>query len=126
VRHPFQAQASAAFAISDDSTSVIITTVPLGKRLVIEHVSEWVSLNAGQKVSLAEIETIYINDCVFPITMTPQGTDFISGHDNFVGSEQVQFYAESGTSVIGYAHRSGTGAGASATFVISGYIVDVL
>jgi hypothetical protein len=130
-RQPFHASAYVGFSNGSASATATITTVPAGKRLIIEHVSVYGQMLVGQTMRRAAIGTSLLNyndgGYVFDdLTVSPQGSDGVK--DYFVASQDVRLYADPGTQVLGTAIRNST-AGANpdtaVQFSISGYLVDV-
>jgi hypothetical protein len=125
-KQPFQASGSGEFIGS--ICDVTITTVPAGKRLIIEHVSVLGQMTTGQKMITAYIVPRLqgFNDQKHYLTISGQGTDDINGIDYYVASEQVRLYADPGPEVFGFAIRNtNSGISSFVHFVISGYLVDV-
>jgi hypothetical protein len=130
-RQPFQATAAGSFNNGFRNTGLtVITTVPAGKRLVIEHVSVEGNMLPGQKMIFASIE-VSLQDS---FNGNPLG-HFLSigahGNDGFrdlyFSSQALRLYADPGTDVRGFAGRDGTAGDnvAAVYFVISGYFVNV-
>jgi len=124
---PFQASVQGSFNNNGgrDTGYVGITTVPAGKRLVIEHASVFGQVLTGHSLIQTLIKvTLGGQEALHYLTISAQGSDGF--FDNFVASEQVRFYADPGTQVFGYAFRNASaGDNDYVQFIISGYFVDV-
>ncbi|HEV8367924.1 MAG TPA: hypothetical protein VGQ39_08235 [Pyrinomonadaceae bacterium] len=129
-RQPFQADAPSIgeFQPGQGIAFANITTVPQGKRFVIEQVSIMGGMLPGQKMLTAGIEVLSANqNNTYYLTITPQGTNSGGFRDIYVASQQVRLYADPGTNVYGVATRDNTTgfANAAVTWTISGYLVDL-
>ena len=129
-RQPFQAHGSNTFVDGGRVISAVtITTVPAGKRLIIEHVSVFGVMLAGQKMIETAITTRLQNSnsgqpLPHDLTINAQGSNGF--RDYFVASQDMRWYADAGTDVVGFAERDNTaGGGGDVQFAISGYFVDV-
>lgn len=98
-----------------------ITTVPVGKRLVIEYISAKATLPAGQKLRNLAIRTSLNGNLVYHyLVQTPTGI-----FNEYVTGQQVRLYADPNTLPHLSATRN-TGDGTTAVRVsISGYLVDI-
>jgi len=128
-RQPFQADAPSTGEFPDGMfvTLPMITTIPAGKRLVIEQVSVSGAMIKGQRMVTAGLHISNSgNNVQHFLTVTPQGSGGCC-RDVFIASQQVRLYADPGTIVSGFATRDvNTGfASAAVSFSISGYLVDV-
>ena len=131
-RQPFQAVVTGVLSASGDTGNVPITTVPAGKRLIIEHVSVFCFAQTGQRIFLASIGVALQNayngaNLNHYLTLSPQGSNGFD-LDFYTASEQVRLYADPGTQVFVDAAGnppSASGLPSSAHFAISGYLVDV-
>jgi hypothetical protein len=123
-RQPFEVQVVGGFADGASTTGDIpITTVPAGKRLVIEHVSAFGSMLVDQKLIRASV--ISPGGKVHHKDIHIQGRKADGSRDYFVVSEAARSYVDPGP-VNCFAERDSV-AGAnpdSVTFTISGYFVD--
>src|SRR5258705_4017509 len=128
-RQPFQADVPSAGEFPDGMfvTLPMITTIPAGKRLVIEQVSVLGAMIKGQRMVTTGLHINNGgNNVQHFLAITPQGSGGCC-RDVFVASQQVRLYADPGTIVYGFASRDvNTGfANAAVSFSISGYLVDV-
>lgn len=121
-------QASASITLADGTTfaTSTITTVPAGKRLVIEYISALAATQTGQK-ALAQIQVYQgTTPYLHRVALSLQGTfttSFGTG-DEFVAGQSTRLYADAGTAVIVEIGRSASSGAAKGVFVISGYLVD--
>jgi len=126
-RQPFQAYGYEEF-IGNLSAYVVITTVPAGKRLIIEHVSVIGSVLTGQKLIRASIG-VGNGDVIFhDLPISAQGSEFGGFRDLYIASEQVRLYADPGTQVYYFVARNnyrGSEPEGYTEATISGYLVDV-
>lgn len=129
-KQPFQAWESTGWVDGNCDGQVILTTVPAGKRLVIEHVSVEGTLlhELGHHLVEAHIETT-VGGIPVPHHLSVMnystGLAECSGNDIVVGVGEMRFYADPGTVVYGFAARdSASGNNDSFAFSISGYFVD--
>ena len=128
-RQPFQAQVVGGFADGASTTGdILATTVPAGKRLVIEHVSAFGTMLPTQKVIKGGSKVTWDDPSsvmVFSYLWQSQGSNADGSRDYFVVSEALRGYANPGP-INCFAERDSF-AGAnpnSVTFTISGYFVD--
>jgi hypothetical protein len=128
---PFQASASGNFVDGAFGTgSVPITQVPVGKRLIIEHVSVHGATSPGQKLMLASIGVTQQNanggQPIFHyLIIHPAGSDGFA--DRYYCGEAVRLYADPGTIVSLLAIRDST-AGTlfgAVQYSISGYFINM-
>jgi hypothetical protein len=122
---PFQHSAEFSTSVGVGSGFITITTVPAGKRLVIEFVSVDVFNFAGSPV-----HSVYITTTTAGVTTYHRFVLFGQGLDAFgngvsAAAQQVRLYADPGTTVSGSLTRSGSVGTAEAGFHISGYFVDL-
>jgi hypothetical protein len=98
-RQSFQASVIGHFT-TDTEIYVPITTVPAGKRLIIEHVSMVGFVQTGERIYTAAIAVANNNSnpVGYFLTISPQGTD--GTYDFYNASEQVRLYADAGTQVF--------------------------
>jgi hypothetical protein len=126
-RQPFQAQVMGGFADGASTTGdITLTTVPAGKRLVIEYVSIFGAMITDQKMIDASVKlhSGFSDEYDFHSYQNAAHTS-VAGLDYFVSSGPVRFYSGPGP-VYCFAERNSI-AGAnpnSVTFTISGYFVD--
>ena len=125
---PFQAQVMGGFADGASTTGdILITTVPAGKRLVIEHFSAFASMaidqnvvRVGQEVWIDPFSTV-----ILQYRWDTQGHNADGSSAYFVASESVRFYAYPGPIKVFAERDSFAGANPnSVTFTISGYLVN--
>jgi hypothetical protein len=118
--HAFQASCVVNYT-GLPGTGCTITTVPAGKRLVIQLVSMQVKLDAGLRVPLAELEGASL--IFLPSQFT--GTT-VDGFDVSVSTQQITMYVDSQFNVFCGAAASGVPTAASnLACSIMGYMVDV-
>jgi hypothetical protein len=115
-RIPFQEPVS--FSMSDgEPLGLYEFVVPAGHRLVIEQVTSFTQVPAGQAVWALKVMTRVggvLGDHFIPAT---------SAYIGFIGCQQVRLYADPETTVTFLAFRTGS-AGPAGTFgSISGYLV---
>jgi hypothetical protein len=132
-REPFAARFSAPFSIGTIGIGVgpQAAIVPAGRRFVIEHVSVFVELPAGQKVSWVEVTTIAATNGggtdIRPGGFVPTSFQATSGgFDTFVGSEAMKLYADGGTyqpEILVNVQRDTAGAAGLVVAEVSGYLV---
>lgn len=122
---PFQTSASAT-QLNSNVSSVNITTVPAGKRLVIEFISFTAQVPPGQNAEIMQISTISgpVGGVSHQLLIHEQPQAVI-GDSIFRAVQHLRLYANPGTTVSALFRRN-TGAG-NATYgvTISGYLVNV-
>ena len=129
-RQPFQAEALGGFADGASTTGdILITTVPAGKLLLIEHVSVFGTMLPLQRlVSGALLHEVAHNLGHDHLPISAQGSNADGSRDYFVANYvSVRLYAYPLTSVTGIAERDGhdlTVNLGSVSYAISGYLVD--
>ena len=122
---PFQAATSFGIAAQQIRGGGVLTTVPLGKRLVIEHVSVRARVQPNQKLAEAEILIAVANNnngghpIDYYFALNDQGDNL------FMANQQVRLYADPGTEVQVAATRNASDGSGFVYFSISGYFVDV-
>ena len=116
---PFVAAGPGA-AFDQNFSQSLLTTVPAGKRLVIEQVTALCILNQGDR---PHIITLKIDAFDHYLLSSFTGT---TGFDFYVVSQNVKFHAPSGANVYLRVNRTGTGSGGSNSCSgnLSGYLVD--
>jgi hypothetical protein len=114
-----------------DSAGDACTTIPVGKRAVIEFVTGTVTLPFGQRplqlvvqAPLSDFKNGGIASNQYPLVMTPVGSDG-SGNDVFGFSQTVRIYEDGGTQPLGSAVRNATTGDGSGAIQISGYFVSL-
>jgi hypothetical protein len=125
-RQPFQALGAGEF--TQPVFVITLTTIPAGKRLIIEHVSVVGEMLAGKKIIGTSIGVALQNvnngtHVYHPLTISAQGSS-VFGEDLYTASGQVRLYGDPGTEVYGIA-VSDNAVGSHVSFSISGYLVDV-
>ncbi|MGB7068150.1 MAG: hypothetical protein WBD22_01530 [Pyrinomonadaceae bacterium] len=122
-RQPYLSQTFADFAAGSPTASGNFSTVPPGKRLVVEHVSVYGGIPAGQKLfALITRE----NNTNHAVVLHPQANfPAFGGSDQFVASEEMKLYFDAGATPGAFANRNSTTGGGNLIFAISGYLVDV-
>jgi hypothetical protein len=103
--------------------------VPAGKRLVIQHASARVRLPFNQQPIDVKVETLPNGQSNFvsqQLVMTFQGEGCCGlPGDIYVGSEDVDLYADGGAKVFAEVSRNAGDGVAEGIVSISGYLVDV-
>ncbi len=121
-RHAFQAQVVVSLSATTARNSAAITTVPAGKRLVIEYVSVLASGPTGQRYQASIGVRQGTTAGLYFLALSPQGTfDF---NDQLIAGQPTRLYSDAGTSVGVELVRSATASTAFGIFTISGYLVD--
>ena len=131
---PFQISGVATIGSFDTGSTIELFTVPLGKRLVIEHATVFAGAGEGNKmiafISTKIITTPNPDDTPFvahALVMTEQGT--INDPVSFAASQPMRVYADPGTKVLGIVARTATAADGTstltATITISGYFINL-
>ncbi len=120
-RSAFHASADVGIPDTRSEGLATITTVPAGKRLVIEYVSILAQAPTGQKL-FAQI-TVFVDSVGQNhfITLTPQGA--FSSTDVFTAAQPTRLYADAGTNVTASLFRNATTGVVGNTVAISGYLV---
>jgi hypothetical protein len=120
---PFKAILTSSFNDGFANTNPANTvTVPIGKRLVIEFVTVYITLPSGQSALLCRLDTTGGFNEYF--TLTAAGND-VAAKATFVGTHRAFVILEPGAQIEAFANRnSGTGSG-TLTATISGYLVDI-
>jgi hypothetical protein len=122
-RQPYLSQTFADFTAGAATASGTFSVVPPGKRLVVEHVSVYGGIPAGQKLfALITRE----NNTNHAVVLHPQANfPAFGGSDQFVASEEMKLYFDAGTTPGAFANRNSTIGSGSLIFAISGYLVDM-
>lgn len=110
---------AAAGPFTSGESTVVLYTVPAGKRLIVDQVG--INSHVAAGTVLASICREGYVDCL-PIVVQNQG--FFGGNVQFSGTEQVTYFAEAGELLFGFCAKSTASSGdyCSATFV--GRLVD--
>ena len=108
----------------DTSAGCTLTTVPAGKRLVIEYVSALATLKLGQFISWTDVGSQgplagSVHHYFIPVTLGSDSTTTFFGI-----SQQTKMYVNAGNTVNVEWSRVGTGEGFM-NLLLSGYFVDV-
>ena len=104
----------------------VLTSVPTGKRLVIEQASARCILPLGQRAIVLRISTRPSPTAFGEHDLVPIfAGDDASGSSVVTGSAAMKLYAHSGTEVVIQAQRGATTGIASCSFSISGFFVDL-
>jgi len=122
---PFQAQGAAAVGADEGSANFVLTTVPAGKRLVIEYGEAEGWFADGTKMTAIIATTVGGVTIYHKLVMFDQGIQ--SGSLTFVAAQPMRLYADPGTTVNGIVSR-GDGyppGGGGWGVTISGYFVDI-
>jgi hypothetical protein len=122
---PFQTSVGAT-EIGTNVTTLPVTTVPAGKRLVIEFVSMSGQVPPGEHVELFQLNTIAgpVGGATHDFLVNPQ-PDAVIGDALFRTSEAVKIYANPGSQVSALIRRNSTAGTAFYAVTISGYLVDL-
>jgi len=124
-RQPFQIEQIATIRNAESSWAEFVA-VPIGKRLVIEYVSVFIALPAGQKPTLVGVATT--------LNQIGAGHSFgamflaadIVGRDVFNISQQTRLYSDPGASSVNFfVERNASSGEAEIFFSVSGYLVDL-
>lgn len=100
--------------------------VPAGKRLVIEHVSALIAVDAGQKVGGALGVTTNGQAVFHSFGFTFEGNGFnASNNDRFVTSQSLRLYADPETEIVASIDRNASSGVGQGNIIISGYLVDL-
>ena len=124
-KQPFQAEAMGGFADGASTTGDIpITTVPAGKRLVIEHVSVFGTMLPGQKMVRAVMHRFSVFG--HSLVISAQGSNADGSRDYFVASQLVRLNFSHDDVIVCLAERDSSLVEnpGSVTFTVSGYLVD--
>ena len=121
---PFQRSSHTLLDIGDDGDDVGFSSPPVGKRLVIEHVSVDLSLDAGANaVCTVRVTDGSITTMSHTLVVVPQG--FLFGVEAFSVSQQITLFVESGQEVsIHCAWKPAISFQVQMRAAISGYLVD--
>jgi hypothetical protein len=101
--------------------------VPSGKRLVIENVSVKAFLPSGEQLQVGFTYSDPSDPGVFirqDFPVTSQGIRF-PGADDFVASQQMRVYVDSGTLITVFGHREPDHGFFNVDFSFSGFLVDL-
>jgi hypothetical protein len=104
------------YSINTLNEQRLITTVPAGKRLVIDHVSYTATNVTGQQFIFAGLRTSQFGQFVYHLEVNPPHISATGGLILQDGSEPVQLFFEPGEEVWISASKS---AGGSSTFHIN-------
>jgi hypothetical protein len=129
VNNPANQPLQATAALSLEGTNgqyATLTTVPVGKRLVIENVSASALIPTGQKLVVAAIQ-VQLNQSFQSHYLVPTftGTAANGVFDQFSIGQATRLYADPGTTVRAYVERNSFTDPGFAQMTISGYFVDV-
>jgi hypothetical protein len=125
-RQPFQTGTGLHMDQGVGETGFDFTTVPAGKRLIIDYVSVFGIMPTGEKLVSAEILLIqpdHVSYLQSFFRISAQGADYFG--DYFVASDQVRLYADPGTTVRAHVRRDDASGAAQVSFLISGHFVDL-
>jgi hypothetical protein len=130
-RQPFHNVEFGGFEDGANFTGFVpITTVPAGKRLVIEYCSLIATMPVGQTIFNARIGTQLLDSnngstLYHVLTVSAQGSDGL--RDFFSVSQELRLYADPGTTVFCAAQRSSPIGSNPGSFgcAISGYFVSL-
>jgi hypothetical protein len=124
-KQPFETTGLLAFSDGQYDIELTVTTVPAGKRLIIEYVSLYATLFTGQSLVFATLHSTGNNGNAYhrlPIT----GPTNDGGYDEFMVSQAIRMYADPGTPVTLRVRRStSSGYSLDGDYAISGYFIDV-
>jgi len=121
-RQPFQTAAAITVPAGQLLGNGQLTTVPKGQRLVIEYVSAWISLPAGQRIVQLVMQSPVgtVSHYFTPTLLATNGPV-----DLFSVSQPLRLYANPEQQVLGALSRTGTAGSATMYLSVSGYMVDV-
>jgi hypothetical protein len=119
---PFQAGTLVSVPNGQLLGVAVVTTVPAGKRLVIEFVSALVFVPAAQHVVELSLQSPPGSYSHY-LTPVPLGRNGLN--DEFVASQSLRLYANAGQRVQVAVSRTGSNGPASALVSLSGVLVDV-
>jgi hypothetical protein len=125
-RTAFQAMGSGDFDFGSNQTTIDLTTVPAGKRLVIQYVSATMRLPNGHKFTEVSLFTAFDGNGGVSLFLVPSLTASDANSDYFAASQPVFKYAGAGTLVTARLFRDSAGVGVSGAGIvaISGYLID--
>jgi hypothetical protein len=121
---PFQTAASTTESGTNVST-LTVTTVPAGKRLVIEWVSMIGQVPAGQHVELMDLTVSNGPGGVSHQFVIQSQPDAVIGDALFRANQSLKLYADAGTQVSALFRRNSNAGSANYGITISGYLVDM-
>ena len=122
---PFQRSSNTLLEIGDDTGGVGFASVPMGKRLVIEHMSVNLDLDAGANAVCGVIVMTDggVTTMSHTLVVVPQG--FFASRENFSVSQQITLFAESGQDVtVQCGWKPTISFSVQMAAAISGYLVD--
>jgi hypothetical protein len=122
-RQAFSFQDNSGFINGGEGASVTFT-VPSGKRLVIEFVSEFVALQSGQRLSRATIQTESNGNPLLSDLLPIFSGTLANGFDDGAAAQDLRLYADAGTNVILLANRDLTAGTGELHAAVSGYLID--
>jgi hypothetical protein len=120
---PFQASGGGSFSSGVDSSSFVLVTVPLGKRLVIEYATVSGFASEGVKLGALIATTVGGTTVSHQLVVTDQGT--LNDPATFAAAQPMRLYADPGTNVVGIVYRTPNEFGGGAGITISGYFADL-
>jgi len=131
-RTPFWGYAAGAIDAGWINNFFNTGTIPVGQRLVIEHVAVHCSLNASDSISrvtITVVKKIVDGWQIFqiPLLSQQQGPDLVGGGISWVTSQQVRLHSDGvagGTVTVGV-YRGNTAAAASCYATVSGYTLSM-
>jgi hypothetical protein len=128
-QHPFHEGGQVIIPAGETFQMSTTNNVPAGKRAVIETVSVFVAIPVGQNLQHAWITTLSVdfngnpsNDTTYLIPV-PTGVPF-NGLQTYKATQALRLYAEPGAPVTLHLERDANTDVASASFFLTGYLVD--
>lgn len=130
-RTPFWGHASGSFSPNFQNAILNLGVVPIGQRLVMEHVSIYCTMDADDNVSLATVSVTKNSggggwtSWSVPILVQKQGATW-DGHVQWVGSQVVNLYSDGvGSSTYVNIFHSKTTSTPSCTASVAGHTLTV-
>jgi hypothetical protein len=120
-KQPFQTEVKVTVAVGLTANTGSIE-VPLGKLMVIEHVSIQGTAPAGQSI-FPSITSHVVPDLTLRKHIFPAKNQVFGASNYFLVSESLRLYADGPSIGVRIDRDSSTGS-SSALFVVSGYFVD--
>lgn len=117
---PFQQNNSLNLAVGS-GVSFIFYDVPVGKRLVLDYVSAWADVSAGERLRFVIQTTVGSNSVDY--RLVPSSIDNGDGTVSLTANQSMRICADGGTRVVLQIFRDKPNSSSKAGFAFSGSLV---